>query len=108
MPGSEVECFAGRTEIAITFGVVGEVLNAKEFGTMIVIGKGNVGTDMLVFDSHDILFLPYLLSPVACLGHTFQRKRARHSKSSIGLFSETSEGATSRPRMILALPPSTT
>src|SRR6266480_6261923 len=37
----------------------------------------------------------YFRSPVTCLGHSFQRKRTRHSRSSIGWLSITSDGITS-------------
>src|SRR5215471_5154867 len=45
--GARVQFFASRTEIDITFGVVAELLHAKEYGAMFVIRKGNVGMDVL-------------------------------------------------------------
>src|SRR6266516_2983685 len=50
----------------------------------------------------------YLLSPVTCRGQSFQRKRTRQSRSSIGWLSVPSNGVTSAARMMRALPPSTT
>ena len=38
--------------------------------------------------------VPYLVSPVTWRGRSFQRKRARHSRSSAGWFSCTSAGVT--------------
>jgi hypothetical protein len=52
--------------------------------------------------------VPYLVSPVTCRGRSFQRKRARQSRSSAGWFSCTSAGVTKAIKMIRALPPSTT
>ena len=45
-----MQFFASRTDVDITLGVVLKLLSAKELGTVNHIGKGNVGTDALIFD----------------------------------------------------------
>src|SRR5215212_4668314 len=52
--------------------------------------------------------VPVSLKQVTCRGAIFQRKLVRQSRSSMGWFSVTSKGVTRAPRVILALPPSTT
>jgi hypothetical protein len=53
-----VEFFAYWTSVDISPGVVGELLHAKAFGAMIVIGKGNLNMDVLAFDSNNVLCAP--------------------------------------------------
>ena len=53
-----VEFFACWTDVDISPGVVGELLHAKAFGAMIVIGKGNLNMDVLAFDSNNDLCAP--------------------------------------------------
>src|SRR6266436_5675556 len=56
MPGSEVECFACRTDVDIALCLIAEAIYAKELATVLVIGERNVGTDVLTFDDHKVLF----------------------------------------------------
>ena len=51
-----VEFFASRTDVDITLGVVLERLRAKERGAVVVVGRGNVGMNVLVFESDNVLF----------------------------------------------------
>ena len=59
----KMEFFASRTDVDITLGIVLELLRAKELGAMIVIRQGNVGMDMLAFDSNNVLFGAILAVP---------------------------------------------
>jgi hypothetical protein len=97
-----VQLFACWTDVHITLGVIGEHLDTKKLGSVIHIGNGNVGMDALVFDGNQIFSEPYFLSPVTCRGQSFQRKRVRQSKSSIGWLSITSEGVTNAATMMRA------
>jgi hypothetical protein len=51
-----VEFFPSRTDRDITVGVVLELLGAKERGAVVVVGRGNVGMNMLALDSDQVLF----------------------------------------------------
>ena len=57
----KVQFFACWADVDITLCIVLELLRAKEFRAMIVIRKGNVGTEVLAFDGHDILLGAVLL-----------------------------------------------
>src|SRR5205823_6008204 len=52
----KAQVFACRAHIDITLTVVGELLGTKELGTVIHIGHGNVGTDVLTFDGDQVVF----------------------------------------------------
>ena len=51
-----VEFFPSRTHIDITFGVVLELLRAKEVGAVVVVRRGNVGMEVLALDGDQVLF----------------------------------------------------
>ena len=52
----KVQFFARRTDVDITLGVELKLLSTKELGTVIHIGKGNVGMDVLTFDGNQVFF----------------------------------------------------
>jgi hypothetical protein len=49
-----VEFFPRRTDVDITLGVVVELLRAKERGAVVVVGRGNVGMEVLALDGDDV------------------------------------------------------
>ncbi len=55
-----VEFFASRTDVDIALGVILELLRAEERGAVVVVGRRNVGMDVLMFDSDKVLFCPVL------------------------------------------------
>ena len=52
----KTQFFACWAEIDITFHLIAEAVWAKEFRPMILIGRGNVGMDVLSFDGDQVLF----------------------------------------------------
>ena len=50
-----VEFFASRTDVDIPLGMVLELLRAKERGAVVVVGRGNIGMEMLALDGNQVL-----------------------------------------------------
>jgi hypothetical protein len=61
MGREKVEFFACRTHVHITLGIVLELLDTEELGTVIHIRNGNVGTNALAFNRDQIVFRAVLL-----------------------------------------------
>jgi hypothetical protein len=53
---AKLQLLACRTDVHITLGIVGEVVNTEEPGAVIHISNGDVGTDALLFDGDQIFF----------------------------------------------------
>jgi hypothetical protein len=64
LPLHKVQFFACRTDIDITLGNILELLRAKECSAVVVIGKGNVGVDVLPFNGCNVLLRALLA--IAC------------------------------------------
>jgi hypothetical protein len=59
----KVEFFACWTDIDIALGFIAEAIRTKELGAVINIRERNVGADVLIFDSDNVLFSAIFVIP---------------------------------------------
>jgi hypothetical protein len=104
-----VEFFSSRTDVDITLGVVLELLRAKERGAVVVVGRGNVGMDVLALDNNQVLFGAVLAVAGGLPGPQFPAEACPEDASRAwACFPRRAFGATNTFRMMRDLPPSTT
>jgi hypothetical protein len=95
--------------IDILIGIVLKLPLPEERGPLVKVRQGHIGTDVLVFERHNIVDGAVCGIPGRLTRPQFPAKAcAEDADPRIGWFSMTSEGVTSTAMMILALPPSTT
>src|SRR5947209_9802403 len=56
MPGSEMAFFACRTTIDITLRLIAKAVGTKKLGTVVVVRKCHIRTDVLAFQGDNVLF----------------------------------------------------
>jgi hypothetical protein len=66
------------------FGIRGELRGSIIRRDVVPIWERNIGPYMSVFDGLMFSIVPYVVSPVICLGRSRQRKKTCQSKSSMG------------------------